>query len=328
MPCFFYKVKLLIKVLNDPYNRKFKTLRVSLLNTCNFNCFYCTMGSEEDVVFDHRPQKSAAFFAEIVARLHEQLDLETIRLTGGEPLLYRELPQLIRNLKAIGISKISMTSNGYLLARQAVALQNAGLKSINISLDAMDEVSFHKMAKRRHLDRVLSGIDAALNAGIEVKLNAVIMKGMNEEQIIPLVDYAFSKNISIRFLEVMSMGHLHHESDKYLFSQQQLLDNIATKYNFKRLPRTASATSNYWQTEAGNTFGIIANNSEPFCADCSRLRLDADGNMYGCLSTNQPIEMNPADSDYLLQEKLQVAMNQKQLHHFVGSELSMLQIGG
>lgn len=317
-----------MKLLNDPYGRKFKTLRVSLLNTCNLNCFYCTMGSEEDVVFDHHSQKTATFFSGIISRLHENLDLETIRLTGGEPLLYRGLPELIRNLKLIGIPKISMTSNGYLLGRQAVALRNAGLQSINVSLDAVDEASFYKMAKRKHLDRVLNGIDTALDLGIEVKLNAVIMKGMNEGQIIPLIDYAFGKNIPIRFLEVMSMGHLHHESDKYLFSQQQLLDTISTKYNFKRLPRNASATSNYWQTPAGNTFGIIANNSEPFCQDCSRLRLDAEGNMYGCLSTNHPIAMNPADNDYILQEKLQQAMSQKQLHHFVGSELSMLQIGG
>lgn len=317
-----------MKVLNDPYGRKFKTLRVSLLNTCNLNCFYCTMGSEEEINFDHRPQKPAAFFSQIISRLHEQLDLETIRLTGGEPLLYRELPELIRNLKLIGIPQVSMTSNGYLLARQAIALRDAGLQSINVSLDAMNEADFYKMAKRGHLDRVLKGIEAALDLGIQVKLNAVIMKGMNEDQIIPLVDYAFSKNIPVRFLEVMSMGHLHHESDKYLFSQQQLLDTIATEHNFKRLPRTASATSNYWQTPAGNIFGIIANNSEPFCQDCSRLRLDAEGNMYGCLSTNHPIAMDPADNDFILQEKLQLAMSQKQLHHFTGSELSMLQIGG
>jgi len=315
-------------VLNDPYGRKFKTLRVSLLNTCNLNCFYCTMGSEEEVNFDHRPQKTAAFFSEIISRLHKQLDLETIRLTGGEPLLYRELPMLIRSLKAIGIPKISMTSNGYLLARQAAALKAAGLQSINVSLDAVNEAAFYKMTKRRHLGRVLNGIDVALDSGIQVKLNAVIMKGMNEDEIIPLVDYAFGKNIPVRFLEVMAMGHLHQEPGKYLFPQQQLLDLIATKHNFKRLPRTASATANYWQTTAGNTFGIIANNSEPFCQDCSRLRLDAEGNMYGCLSTNHPIAMNAADNDYILQEKLQMAMDQKQLHHFTGSKLSMLSIGG
>ena len=286
------------------------------------------MGSEEEINYDHRPQKPAAFFSQIISRLHHQLDLETIRLTGGEPLLYRELPELISNLTEIGIPKISMTSNGYLLGRQAAALKAAGLQAINVSLDAVDEPSFYKMAKRRHLDRVLNGIETALDLGIEIKLNAVIMKGMNEEQIIPLVDYAFGKNIPIRFLEVMSMGHLHHESDKYLFSQQQLLDQIATKYDFKRLPRKASATANYWQTADGNTFGIIANNSEPFCSDCSRLRLDAEGNMYGCLSSNHPIALDAEDSDYLLQEKLQQAMSQKQLHHFIGSELSMLQIGG
>lgn len=286
------------------------------------------MGSEEEVNYDHRPQKPAAFFSQLISRLHHQLDLETIRLTGGEPLLYRELPELIRSLNETGIPKISMTSNGYLLGRQAAALKAAGLQTINVSLDAVDEPSFYKMTKRRHLDRVLNGIETALGLGIEIKLNAVIMKGMNEDQIIPLVDYAFGKNIPIRFLEVMSMGHLHHESDKYLFSQQQLLDQIATKYDFKRLPRKTSATANYWQTADGNTFGIIANNSEPFCSDCSRLRLDAEGNMYGCLSSNHPIAMDAEDSDYLLQEKLQQAMSQKQLHHFIGSELSMLQIGG
>ncbi len=315
-------------MLNDPYGRKFKTLRVSLLNTCNLNCFYCTMGSEEEVNFDHRPQKTAVFFSEIISRLHKQLDLETIRLTGGEPLLYRELPMLIRSLKAIGIPKISMTSNGYLLARQAAALKAAGLQSINVSLDAVNEAAFYKMTKRRHLGRVLNGIDVALDSGIQVKLNAVIMKGMNEDEIIPLVDYAFGKNIPVRFLEVMAMGHLHHEPSKYLFPQQQLLDVIAVKYDFKRLPREPSATANYWQTSAGNTFGIIANNSEPFCQDCSRLRLDTEGNMYGCLSTNHSIAMNPADNDYILQEKLQMAMDQKQLHHFTGSKLSMLSIGG
>lgn len=317
-----------MNLLKDPYGRKFKTLRVSLLNTCNLNCFYCTMGSEEEINVDHRPQKQAAFFSQLIARLHETLDLETIRLTGGEPLLYRELPKLISDLTSIGIPKISMTSNGYLLARQAAALKAAGLKAINVSLDAVTEAAFYKMAKRRHLNRVLDGIEIAVDLGIEVKLNAVVMKGMNEEQIIPLVDYAFSKNIPIRFLEVMSMGHLHHESDKYLFSQQELLNVISTKYSFERLPRTASATANYWQIANGNIFGIIANNSEPFCSDCSRLRLDAEGNMYGCLSTNHPIAMDTSDNDYILQEKLQLAMSQKQLHHFVGSQLSMLQIGG
>ena len=323
----FLPVKLM-NFLNDPYGRTFKTLRVSLLSTCNLNCFYCTMGSEEDVNFDHRPQKSALFFTSIIEKLHQQLDLETIRLTGGEPLLYRELPELIRNLDILGISKISMTTNGYLLQRQASTLAKAGLQSINVSLDGVTEESFYKMTKRRHLDRVLNGIDAALSAGIEVKLNAVIMAGINEEQVVPLVDYAFAKNIPIRFLEVMAMGHLHQKADQYLFSQQQLLDAIATKYQFERLPRKTSATANYWQTPEGEKFGIIANNSEPFCQDCSRLRLDADGNMFGCLSANNPIAITQADDEALITSKLQLAMAQKQMHHFTGSELSMLQIGG
>jgi cyclic pyranopterin phosphate synthase len=285
------------------------------------------LGNEEEIIADHRPQKKASFFIDLIDKLHQRLNLDSIRLTGGEPLLYRELPQLIAGLKLANIPNIKMTSNGFLLERQVEVLKNAGLKSINISLDAIDEEVFYKMTKRNKVIRVIQGIDAAINCGIDVKLNAVIMKGLNESQILPLLDFAFTRNIPIRFLEVMAMGHLYNGVENHFVSQQQILDTISTKYQISPLPRKSSATANYWKTTCGQTFGIIANESAPFCQDCNRLRLDAKGNIYGCLSNNNPIAIAGSDSSTLTY-KLQQAMQQKQLFKFAGSELSMLEIGG
>jgi cyclic pyranopterin phosphate synthase len=316
-------------LLNDIYHRSFKTLRVSLLSRCNLSCVYCTMGEDEVKENNlHQHPAPAAALLQQIQQLHQLLQLETIRLTGGEPLLYHELPELIKGIKDSGIQKIKLTTNGFLLERLALPMKEAGLQSINVSLDAVDEDLFFLMSKRNHVQKVLNGIDAAIEAGLQVKINAVIMKGMNENQIIPLLDFAFERNIAIRFLEIMAMGHLHDSSEKYLFTQEAILDAISKKYEFNKVAREQASTANYWQTSTGHTFGIIANESEPFCKDCNRLRLDSNGNIYGCLSSNHPIAFSSNDDEAALISKLQQAMNQKQRVKFVGSELSMLKIGG
>jgi cyclic pyranopterin phosphate synthase len=316
-------------LLNDIYHRAFKTLRVSLLSRCNLSCVYCTMGEDEVKENNlHQHLAPAASLLQQIQQLHEVLDLDTIRLTGGEPLLYHELTELISGIKKAGIPQIKLTSNGFLLERMAIPLKEAGLQSINISLDAVDEHIFFLMSKRSHVQKVLDGVDAAIAAGLQVKLNAVIMKGINENQIIPLLDFAFERNIAIRFLEIMAMGHLHDRAGNYLFTQQQILETIQAKYHCSKVERTTASTANYWQTTNGKRFGIIANESEPFCHDCNRLRLDSNGNIYGCLSSNHPIAISSDDDATALISKLQQAMNQKQQLKFTGSDLSMLHIGG
>lgn len=313
----------------DEYGRTFKTLRVSLLNRCNLGCIYCTSG-DEPVNSTNTSQKksSAEKILSNIAKLHALLQLETIRLTGGEPLLYTDLIKVIEGVKAIGISNIKLTTNGFLLEKMATPMRNAGMRSINVSLDAVDEDVYFLMSKRNNVQRIMNGIDAAIEAGLAVKINAVIMKGINDSQVLPLLEYAFSKHLRIRFLEVMAMGHLHQSANRYLFSQKEILELIASRYSFEELPRTNSSTSEYWRTSAGNTFGIIANESEPFCHDCNRLRLDSDGNIFGCLSNNHPISLSGIDQSDQLVEKLKEALSQKQAVKFVGSELSMLDIGG
>ncbi len=313
--------------LNDSYGRTFKTLRVSLLSTCNLGCVYCTAG-DPTINADKKTQTPAAVFLQQIEQLHQQLNLDTIRFTGGEPLLYRELVEVIAGAKKIGIPNIKITTNAFLLDRMAPLLKEAGLQSINVSLDAVEEEVFFRMTKRQQVQRVLQGIETALACGLEVKLNAVILKGMNDCQVLPLLRYAFKHNVAIRFLEVMAMGHLHQHAAEYLYTQNDILATIDKEYEFFKLLRKPGATANYWQTLEGKVFGIVANESEPFCHDCNRLRLDAQGNIYGCLSSNHPISISNVTKEQVLHSKLQQAMWQKQSTKFTGSELSMLHIGG
>ena len=313
----------------DQYGRTFKTLRVSLLSACNLGCVYCT--ETDDLAIENKQQKATALstqdLANIIQQLHKELGLEVIRLTGGEPLLSPHLIPIIKEVKKLGISKIKLTTNGFLLERLAKPLKDAGMKSINVSLDAVDEGVFFLMSRRNGVERIMRGIDAALNEGMEVKLNAVLMKGMNDGQILPLLDYAFKRGIIIRFLEVMSMGHLYHNSEKYLITKDEVLHTITSHYDFVPLIRSASSTANYWKTDNGNVFGIIANESTPFCHDCNRLRLDSHGNIFGCLSSNLPIGIKGLKEEEL-REKLAQALSHKQKLKFTGSNLSMLNIGG
>jgi cyclic pyranopterin phosphate synthase len=265
---------------------------------------------------------------EIIGRLHGELGLQTVRLTGGEPLLYSGLVGLVEGLRSMGIPRIKLTTNGVLLERKALGLRGAGLQSINVSLDAVDEAVFARMSRRNMLARVIGGIDAALDAGLDVKINAVVMKGMNDDQVLPLLDFAFERGLTIRFLEVMGMGHLYHHSQEYLLSQQELLRMIGERHQLTMVDREPSATARYWVTGGGHRFGIIANESEPFCQDCDRLRLDSSGHIYGCLSSNHPIALDRSADPGEWRSKLWEALGQKQALRFTGSDLSMLEIGG
>ena len=264
----------------------------------------------------------------MIGRLRERLPLDTVRLTGGEPLLYPGLAALIGGIRGMGIDKVRLTTNGFLLERMAPALKEAGLDALNVSLDAIEEDVFRRMSRRHSVIRIIQGIDAAVAAGLKVKINSVMMKGMNDSQLLPLLEFAFARGLTIRFLEVMAMGHLHDHAGRYLVTQDEILKIIGDRYRFSPQPRSASATARYWQTEDGHRFGIIANESEPFCRDCDRLRLDSSGHIYGCLSSNQPIELPLGGTDEDWNQRLRQALAQKQELKFVGSDLSMLYIGG
>lgn len=314
--------------IRDEYNRRFRTLRVSLTNHCNLGCTYCVPLAEKKVDQMYLNNLNVDNLTKAVHTLHDILQLNTIRLTGGEPLLYRELIPFIKAMKKINIPNIKMTTNAYILTGKAKDLKAAGLTDINISLDALEPHVFYTISRRKNLSKILEGIDQSIDAGLKVKINCVLMKGINDHQIVPLFRYAMDKNIPIRFLELMKMGHLHDDYQQYFFAQAEILEVLANEFSFSPVNRIPGATANYWQLSDGYQFGIIANESQPFCNDCDRLRLDSYGNIFGCLSSNTPVNITECLHDKKkLGEHLQTALHHKKTK-FYGSELSMKAIGG
>jgi cyclic pyranopterin phosphate synthase len=316
--------------IEDQFGRTFKTLRVSLTNSCNLSCSYCVDSSavkQNNNIEQHKVLTTEQYL-KIIQVLNQTLALETVRLTGGEPTLYKELIPLIKGISETGIKNIKMTTNGSLLEKNIIELKIAGLSSLNISLDAIDaDVSVY-ISKRKKLKDILTGIEKAIEAGVKVKVNTVVMKSVNDNQILKLLEFCKQKNITIRFLELMQMGHLYHNFQQYFYSEKEILKTISEHYNITLLKRNANSTAKYWETNDGYTFGIISNESDPFCNDCNRLRLDSYGNIYGCLSDNHPINLwNIIDDIEKVKEKLIFALSQKKTK-FSGSPLSMLHIGG
>lgn len=321
--------------IEDKLGRRFEKLRISLLNSCNFACVYCVSEelSNNSVKSlkkaDSHEQLNVDDFTRLIKAVHRLTGLKSIRLTGGEPLLYQNLIPLIKQIRDIGISDIRLTTNAYYLKEMAARLFDAGLKAVNISVDAIDLETFNKISRHPNTSRVFQGIEAAIKTGMNVKLNAVIMRGKNDSQIIPLLDYATKLGIKIRYLELMKMGHLYHSENSLFFSEKEILETIQTKYDIKKIQREYAETANYWKTSNGGVFGIIANESTPFCHDCNRLRMDSNGYFYGCLSNAHGEKLAPyIHNNFLLAEKLKELLHLKQPVKFHGSELSMRNIGG
>lgn len=311
-------------MIKDTYGRSFKKLRISLTQACNIACTYC-VPEEKPVNLNTGNIASAEDLAILVKKIHAVNPLEVVRLTGGEPLLYKDLPFLIESIQQLGI-QVKMTTNALLLKKKLPELINAGLNSINISLDALDPNIFFKITRSLKYKDVLESIDLALHRLMDVKLNAVIVRGVNENQILPLLQYAGEKKISIRFLELMQMGHLFAGELNNLVSEEEMLAIIQQEHSIFPLERAENATSKYWITDKLIKFGMISNHSEPFCGDCDRLRLDSQGNIYGCISSELGYSINQADEE-AIKEKLQLALQQKKMA-FTGSSISMKYIGG
>jgi len=275
-------------------------------------------------------QQKLKQYIQSVKALHEVCHFKKVRLTGGEPLLFQGIEYLIHELKEIGIPKITLTTNGVFLKEKAEALWMAGLKSINVSLDSLNQDTFFEITKRKNSQKVLDGIEEAKKIGFQIKLNTVVMKTVNEHEIIPLFLYAKERNIGIRYLEFMQMGYLREEFETYFFSSDLILKQLSQVAEFLPLEKEKNATANEWMTTDFYKFGIIANTTKPFCQDCDRLRLGSDMKLYGCLSNATGISVTPAllQNPEELQKSLALALSQKQKVAFTGSELSMKYIGG
>ena len=306
----------------DPTQRRiFRKLRVSLTRSCNFACVYCA--ADGKAVVDPQvtpPQKFVHWIKEIL----RVQPLSKIRLTGGEPTLYPHLLPLVAEIKKQTSATIHLTTNGHRLSALAASLKDAGLDGVNISLDAVEPEVFRAMGGRNYT-AVIQGVHDAVDAGLEVKINTTLLAEMNDNQILPLLDFSYSHRVVVRFLELMAMGHLHGSMGRRLFTTAQILNTIRSRHEVTELGRQNSDTAGHYRLDRGQVFGIIANNSAPFCSDCDRLRLDALGRVYGCLSNPQGIALDGVQDTVTI---LSEAMALKQTRQFTGSGLLMREVGG
>ena len=272
-------------MLRDTYNRPVKDLRISVTDRCNFRCTYC-MPMEEYVWIERR---EILTFEEItrLARLFVGLGVEKIRITGGEPLVRKDLHRLVRMLNSLdGELDLCLTTNGSLLGEQAGELAAAGLRRINVSIDTLDPEKFKQITKRGDLEKVLEGLFAAKSAGLgPIKINAVIERGLNEDDIVPLVEFAREHGFSMRFIEYMDVGNANNWISEKMVSKKEILEKINARFPLREVGRdNGSAPSvDYEFIDAGGELGVIASVTEPFCSSCTRARLTADGNLVTCL---------------------------------------------
>jgi len=266
-------------MLIDKFNRKIDYIRVSVTSRCNFRCLYCMPNTP----FEWEPHENILRYEEMFEFLRLAIDegVNKIRLTGGEPLLRKDLDVFIKMLHDYKPElDLALTTNGYYLKEYAKILKDAGLKRVNMSLDSLKSETAAKIAQKDMLNKVLEGLDEALKVGLKVKLNTVVMQGINDGEILDLLEFAKSKDVTIRFIEFMENERAYPGIKRV--DSKVILDKIKEKYNFKELPKDNSA-SRYFEMEDGYVFGIIEPHNEDFCKSCNRIRLTAEGYLIPCL---------------------------------------------
>jgi cyclic pyranopterin phosphate synthase len=272
-------------MLRDSYYRPLKDLRISVTDRCNFRCTYCMPFDEYAWI----EKQEILTFEEIarLAKLFVSLGADKIRLTGGEPLVRRDLDKLIAKLSSLeGLNDLCLTTNGSLLCEQAEALARAGLKRINVSIDTLDPEKFRRITRRGDLARVLDGLSAARRAGLSpIKINAVIERGVNDDDIIPLVEFAREHEFGVRFIEYMDVGNSNNWISDRIVSKREIIERVNARFPLEEVGRDqASAPSmDYRFKDGGGDVGVIASVTEPFCSSCTRARLTADGKLVTCL---------------------------------------------
>jgi cyclic pyranopterin phosphate synthase len=266
-----------------------RDLRVSLTDRCNFRCGYC-MPAEifgTDYPFLQAEQLLSTNEFTRIVRAFVALGTEKLRLTGGEPLLRRDVPELIESAKQnLGLREVALTTNGWLLAAKAEQLKQSGLDRVNVSLDALDPEIFARMNGRGlDVQRVLEGIRAAVSVGLPVKLNMVLQRGANDSEIERMAEWAREQRLTLRFIEFMDVGNSNAWRREQVVPAREVVDRIAARWPLEEVGPNyrGEVAARYRYRDGGGEIGVISSVTEPFCRDCNRARLSADGKLFTCL---------------------------------------------
>jgi len=277
-------------VLIDKFNRKIDYLRISVTSRCNFRCLYCMPNTP----FSWEPKENLLSYEEMFEFVKIAINngITKIRLTGGEPLLRKDLDKFINMIISYAPNiDLALTTNGYFLKGNAKLLKDAGLKRINISLDSLNKETYKKIAQKDVIENVLAGIDESIKVGLKVKLNAVILKNINDNEILDLYEYAKNLNVPIRFIEYME-NNIASDTIQGIKSQD-ILNEISKKYTFSDIPRDNSPAT-YYKDNDGYIFGLIMPHDDSFCKNCNRIRLTAEGYLIPCLFFNESYQIKEA----------------------------------
>jgi len=327
--------------LIDGFGRVHNDLRISVTDRCNIRCFYCMPA--ENVRF--KPRNELLTFEEIerFVQVAASLGVNKLRLTGGEPLVRHQLHKLVARLAAVpGIRDIALTTNGILLAEQAAELKAAGLKRLNVSLDSLSEEKFRQITRRDGLDRVLAGIAAAQRIGFgKIKLNAVAIRGLTEEDVAPLGLFARAHGLELRFIEYMPLdADGQWDNDQVLSGEEirRILEEQVCPIEPLPVEDPSQPATDYRYTDGRGTLGFINPVTQPFCQSCNRLRITAEGQIRNCLFSIEEWDaralLRGGGSDDDLEELLRASVGAKKAGHginsdeFVRPDRAMYQIGG
>lgn len=309
--------------LIDPFQRAISYLRVSVTDRCDFRCVYCM---SENMTF--LPKKDLLTLEELdhTCSTFIRMGVEKLRITGGEPLVRRGImtffQNMSRHLDSGALKELTLTTNGSQLKRFATDLYAAGVRRVNISLDTLDEAKFADITRWGRLPQVLEGIDAAQNAGLRVKINAVALKGFNEDELFTIVEWCKSRDMDLTFIEVMPMGDIGNENrlDQY-WPLKDLRASLAEQYTLTDLPERTGGPARYVRLEeTGQKIGFITPLSHNFCESCNRVRLTCTGELYMCLGQEDMADLRPAlrehsDDNAVLEAAIRAAIGLKPKGH-------------
>jgi cyclic pyranopterin phosphate synthase len=324
--------------LVDPHGRVVRDLRISVTDRCNFRCTYCM--PEEGMQW--LPRSEVLTFEEIerVARICvERYGFDGIRLTGGEPTVRAHLPVLVQKLAALGVD-LSMTTNGATLALLAAELRDAGLRRVNISIDSLRPDRFLELTRRDSLDKVLEGIDAAVAAGFDpVKLNCVLIRGVNDDEVVDFAEFGRARGVEVRFIEFMPLDADGAWSAASVVSAEEIVATIGAVHPLEAMGHDGAEPAARWRYRGGQGgFGVVASVTQSFCGSCDRVRLTAEGQFRNCLfavrETDLRSVLRSGGTDDDLAAAIEAEVGRKWAGHAIGQvafirpDRSMSQIGG
>ena len=301
--------------IKDLLSRPLRDIRISVTDQCNFRCAYCMPAEIFGPGFAFLPKEEYLTFDEIYELVFAMGDLgvEKVRLTGGEPLLRKNLHELIAKLNTIdSIKDIALTTNAMLLPKYAIKLKEAGLKRDNVSMDAIEEEVFKKMNGRSVSTKpVLKGIAAAREAGLEVKINMVVQKGVNDDQIVPMASYFKDKGITLRFIEFMDVGSTNGWKLSSVVTKKEIVDTLGKHFSVEPLDEAyfGEVASRYRYVGTNLEVGIISSVSDSFCSSCTRARISADGKLYTCLFATEGYDLKPLMRNALSMDEVSNAIS-------------------